>query len=218
MLAFVWHREPRNVISTSYDCICLFHSFLVIFSGTSSLFFLLLPPLCSPLPARQGWSCLPPSFSLRAQCKAMGAGLFGFWTPLWCSPPPRCSLNGSRIQPWSQREHEWEERKITETPLVSEKFPGMCPWKPHGSRGRRPKEILSFCSLVAADALPDGGSLLFHACNFASEKTKFTKTFHHAPHRHVTAACVKPSSPDTVTPVPSSPGFVRKTGTVPVIC
>lgn len=149
-------------------------AFSILFLVFLKHLILAFPAAASPLlpSTSEAGLALAPS-SLRAQCKATGAGLFGLWIPQGCAPPPCCSLNRSRIQPWSQREHKWEEKKITETPLISERFPGTCPWKPHGSRGRRPKEILSLCSPVPADALPDGGSLLFHVCSFASEKKKY---------------------------------------------
>lgn len=167
--SFVWHREPHHVISRSCDCVCLFHSVLVFLKHLILVFSAAASPLL-PSTSEAGLALAPSSF--RAQWKATGTGLFGLRIPQGCAPPPCCSLNGSRIQPRSQREHKWEEKKITETPLLSERFPGTCPWKPHGSRGRRPKEILSLCSPVPADALPDGGSLLFHVCSFASEKKK----------------------------------------------
>lgn len=169
--SFVWHREPHHVISRSCDCVCLFHSFFGVSQAPHPCFSCCCLPF-APLyqQGRAGPGSLQPQSSVQSYRS------WFVWAP---DPPGVCS--SSLLQPEREQNPTLEpkraqmgrEKKITETPLISERFPGTCPWKPHGSRGRRPKEILSLCSPVPADALPDGGgSLLFHVCSFASEKKK----------------------------------------------
>lgn len=108
--------------------------------------------LLSASPSQQGRSGPSSLHPLASEpSPSNGSSAICLWACQRC-----CSSIGGELNT-GDKEYKWEQGEITETLPTPECFPAVRPGKPCVSHGKRPKEILSFCGLIPADALPDWG-------------------------------------------------------------